>query len=121
VQGEVTRDSEGGDSKSEREFGMGIDDEEEFRSNGRRGAKVEQNQRDTRMQVRASDPALRRRWLHRGGCRRHSGKDHRGQLRRLTSRALPEQRTRSTLRRPQGNNNLEFMGLGSELIWLARS
>lgn len=44
MQGEVTRDSEGGDSKSEREFGMGIDDEEEFRSNGRRGAKVEQNQ-----------------------------------------------------------------------------
>ena len=89
MQGEVTRDSEGGDSKSEREFGMGIDDEEEFCSNGPRGPKLEQNQRDTHVQVRASDPALRRRWLHRGRRHSHAGKVNRGQLRRLARRALP--------------------------------
>jgi len=111
VQGEVTRDSEGGDSESEGEFGMGIDDEEEFRSNGRGGPKLEQNQRDTNMQVRASDPALRRGWFHRGRGRGHAGKDNRGQLRRFARGALPEQHTRPTLRRPQGNNNLVY-GLG---------
>ena len=102
MQGEVTRDSEGRGSPSEGEFGMGINDEKVFRAHGRRGFKVESEQRDSKLQVRASDPALRRCGLHRSCGRRHAGENHRGKLRRLTRRALPQQRSRPTLRRSQG-------------------
>lgn len=58
MQGEVTRDSEGRGSPSEGEFGMGINDEKVFRAHGRRGFKVESEQRDSKLQVRASDPVM---------------------------------------------------------------
>lgn len=105
MQGEVTRDSEGRGSPSEGEFGMGINDEEVFRAHGRRGSQVESEQRDSKLQVRASNPALRRRRLHRCHRRRHARENHRRQLRRFTRRALSQQGSRPTLRRSQGNNN----------------